>query len=111
MGELTASSVGFRRDLRSREEEGDVAWLVGPPRQRGKRGQGYRFGAGRCWAKAGFWSWAEWLPRVRLYIFLSFTSFSFLFFLFLLQILQKAPKQIKPLSENFTEFTARFLSQ
>jgi hypothetical protein len=35
-GELTASSVGFRRDLRSREEEGDVAWLVGPTRQRGK---------------------------------------------------------------------------
>jgi hypothetical protein len=46
-------------------------------------------------------------PRA-FYIFILFSSLSFLFFLFLSQILQKALNQFKPLSENFTEFTARF---
>jgi hypothetical protein len=77
---------------------------------REERAGGTGSGAGRCWAEAGFWSWAERLPRVRLHIFLSFTSFSFLFSYFFYRFCKKAPKQIKPLSENFTEFTARFLS-
>jgi hypothetical protein len=97
-GELTASSVGFRRDLRSREEEGDVAWLVGPTRQRGKGrtggtvsglilGRGWLLELGRK-ASQGPFSYFS-----LLYFFF------FSVFLILSQILQKAPKQFRPLSE------------
>jgi hypothetical protein len=107
-GKLTASSVGFRRDLRSGEEEGDVAWLVGPTCQRGKErtggtasglilGRGWLLELGRK-ASLGPFSY---------FSLLCFFSF-FLFFLFLSQILQKCSKSIQTTFRDFAKITARF---
>jgi hypothetical protein len=98
-GELTASSVGFRRDLRSREEEGDVAWLVGPTRQRGKERTGGTISGlilGRGWllelgrkASRGPFSYFSLLYFFSFFYFpISFTDFAKMF-----------PNQFKPLSE------------
>jgi hypothetical protein len=66
---------------------------------REERAGGYRFGAGRCWAVAGFWSWAERLPGVRFHIFLFFTPFLFLFSYLIHRFCKNVPNQFKPLSE------------
>jgi hypothetical protein len=93
------------RGRRLREEGDDTR---GPHGSEGREGRGYRFGTGRCWAVAGFWSWAERLPGVRFHIFLFFTSFLFLISYSFHRFCKNAPNQFKSLSELFTEITARF---
>jgi hypothetical protein len=84
--------------LRSREEEGDVAWLVGPTRQRGKeRTEGYRFGFAtgpRLASGVG----PKGFPGALLIIFF-LSSFSFLFSYFFQRICKNAPNHFKPLLE------------
>jgi hypothetical protein len=76
----TVSSNQRERGRNLREEGDDMR---GPHVGVQKRGRGYRFGVGCCWAVGSFLLWAETFPRVHFHIFPFFASFSFLFFLFL----------------------------